>query len=265
MHTLLSLRGRYTPAMANLAHEGILYGADIKITLRCIFHLHFRSIIIKQSQGVESIDARVSCNPPQASAPSKEDATAFFDRFSLKCPRCNQTRSNSHIWPRSGARWVDIPCTARFCTLSAPAHQWRCNCNISWQACSLHSCWPDMCAAFFPAANNIKNKLVRPRPLIPSVSFNILHHISRKATRASGSNPPSAPSGLVRLPGRQRVVTGTGSRKTNPGAVCTKEYSRTEVLQPSHFFARALTPKLAAKFPRLCKDLSLGELHPHGS
>ena len=183
----------------------------------------------------------------------------FFPDFFLVCSRCKQQRTNSHIWPRSGARWVDIACTTSCCTFIAPAHQWRCNCNMSWQACKLHSRWPDMCAAFFPAATPKLQIPARPRPLIPSASFNIVHHISRKATSASGSNPPKASRGLVRLPGRQRGATGNGRRNQNPGAVSTLEYSRTQVLQPSHFLARALTPKLAAKFPRLCQDLSQGE------
>jgi hypothetical protein len=198
------------------------------------------------------------------SVPSKDDAAVFFQSFNLVCPRCMQSRTNSHIWPRSGARWVDIPCTASFCTFVAPAHKWRCNCNMSWQACKLHARWPDMCAAFFSGAKSNTHIPLRPRPSIPSASFHIHQHIYRRATRAAGSNPPSTSRSLVRLPGRQRVATGARGRRENPGDVVTKELSRTTILPPSHFVARALTPRLAAKFPRLCKDLSLGE-YPHGS
>jgi hypothetical protein len=262
MHTLLNLRGKYTYAMANLAQEGILFGSANKISLRCLFKLHNRSVINKSINIDNESAAFVVAAPSVAS--SREEADIFFQNVSLICPRCNQTRGNSHIWPRSGARWAEIPCTESFCTFIAPAHKWKCNCNISWQACKLHARWPDICAAFFPAASNHIHTPLRPRPSIPSGSFHIHQHIYRKATSASVSNPPSTSRSLVRLPGRQRAATGAKGRGEKPGAVVTKELSRTTILPPSHFVARALTPKLAAKFPRLCMDLPQGE-YPHST
>lgn len=265
MHTLLSLKGRYTPSMANLAQEGILSGTASKISLRGAFKLHNRSVISKSTDFVGFVGSVPSVvRPEQHSVPSKDDANIFFQNFSLVCPRCKQPRGNSHIWPRSGARWVDIACTTSCCTFIAPAHQWRCNCDISWQACKTHARWPEMCAAHLPAADTKRYIHPRPRPSIPSGTFNILQHVSKKATSASGSKPPPTQCGPVRIPGRQRGSTGVRGRRENPGAVVTKELSRTTILPPSHFIARALTPRLAAKFPRLCKDLPLGE-DPHST
>jgi len=80
MHTLLNLRGKYTYAMANLAQEGILFGSANKISLRCIFQLHNRSVITKSIDIDNVSDAFVVAAPSVAS--SRVEAE-FFSRIFL--------------------------------------------------------------------------------------------------------------------------------------------------------------------------------------